>query len=98
MTILGLELGLSNLLARGNSFLNFLLYSNSQPLFILLQGDSGGPLVCRESTEAPWVQAGLTSWGYPPCGVDGSEDGLPSVYMATGYVDHDEFIDQFVPN
>ena len=63
-------------------------------LLLLLQGDSGGPLVCRESADAPWTQAGLTSWGYPPCGVDGSEDGLPSVYMATGDPSHYDFIEQ----
>ena len=54
--------------------------------------------MCRTSADADFVQAGLTSWGYPPCGVDGSADGLPSVYMALGAPEHDEFFDQFVPN
>ena len=64
----------------------------------MFQGDSGGPLVCRTSADAPWTQAGVTSWAYPLCGQDGSADGLPSVYMATGAPEHDEFIDQFVSN
>jgi len=60
-----------------------------------VQLDAGGPLVCRKSANSNFTLVGVYSWVFPPCGIDG-KDGLPSVYMFTGYKTIRDFISQFV--
>jgi len=46
-------------------------------------GDSGGPLFARESTNDPWTQVGLVSFGTAACGI-----GIPGIYTrVTNYLD-----------
>ena len=45
-------------------------------------GDSGGPLFARESTNDPWTQVGLVSFGTNVCG-----RGIPGIYTrVTSYL------------
>ena len=47
------------------------------------RGDSGGPLVSRETSDNPWTQIGIVSYGSKQCG-----DGSPGVYTRVdGYLD-----------
>ena len=39
-------------------------------------GDSGGPLTYRKSTDQPYYQVGVVSYGPSKCG----KDGIPGVY------------------
>lgn len=43
-------------------------------------GDSGGPLLTKGTAWSDDVVNGLTSWGFDPCGIDGT----PSIFSKIG--------------